>query len=206
MIAYLKGRLAYKSPTEVIVEVGGIGYQVLISLATYRVLQALDEAMLLTVFLVKEDSHTLYGFATAEERAMFEHLVSVSGVGPNSARILLSTLSVEETRAAIIGENAAVLAKAKGLGPKTAKRIILELKEKMLKDSGATSAEIAAELGNPLSQLPADNPLREEALSALIALGFQKIAVQKVLNALLQDNPKLGDSGELIKLALGKLT
>lgn len=200
MIAYIKGKLTYKSQTEVIIEANGIGYRIYITINTYRHIANLTETQLLTHFIVKEDSQAFYGFAEAEELDMFENLISVSGVGPSIARVMLSGMEPKEIRAAIIAENETILKSCKGIGAKSAKRIILELKDKVLKDSGAVSDAIAA------SMLMSDNPVREEALSALVALGFQKPAVQKVLNAILKEKPTTSDSGELIKLALGKLS
>ncbi len=200
MIAYIKGVLAQKSPTEVIVETGGLGYRVHITLNTYNSIINAKEVHLHTHHLVKEDQQALYGFSDPEELQVFEHLISVSGVGPNTARILLSTLSPKDIRAAIVAENVAVLKSAKGIGPKSAKRIILELKDKMLKDSGAVSASIAG------TMLMSENPVREEAIAALVALGFAKPQVQKVLNQVLKTGVTISDSGELIKLALSKLS
>lgn len=205
MIAYIKGRMSYSSPTEVLIETAGLGYRVYISLQTYQAIQGKEDVFLYTSFLVKEDSQSLYGFSSSEEQKLFEQLISVSGVGPNSARILLSTLRVDELRAAIVGEQVVVLSRAKGIGPKSAKRIILELKEAVLKDSGAESQALAATLASG-GQVSVNSELREEALSALLALGFQKIQVQKALNALLENQENYRDSGELIKAALGKLT
>lgn len=199
MIAYLKGKLTYKSRTDVIVEVsGGVGYQVHITLNTYDKIAHLNEVTLLTHFIVREDAQLLYGFAEPDEKAMFEHLISVSGVGPNTARLMLSSLTADQVRHAIIGEQVQLLRGVKGIGPKSAARIILELKDKLLKDSGAVSEAIAASLGG-------ENPLREEALAALVALGFNKIEVQKTLNRLLKERSEWRDSGELIKQALGQL-
>ena len=200
MIAYIKGKLAYKSPTDVIIEANGIGYRIHITVSTYRQIANLTETQLLTHFIVKEDSHTLYGFAESDELVMFEHLISVSGVGPSTARLMLSAMTPKEIRAAIIAENETILKSAKGIGAKSAKRIILELKDKILKDSGAVSDAIAA------SMLMSENPAREEALSALVALGFQRPQIQKVLNTLIKENPTITDAGDLIKLALGKLS
>ncbi len=173
MIAYIKGKIIQKTPTEVLIETAaGLGYQVFISLNTYNKIAQQTELTLLTHFLVKEDSQTLYGFAEQDERSIFELLISVSGVGPSTARILLSTLSPAEVRQAIVGENIEVLKSAKGIGPKAAKRLILELKDKVLKGSGDQSAALS-------STLTVDNSVREEALSALVALGFNKTLVQK---------------------------
>lgn len=201
MIAYIKGVLMYKSSTEVILETaGGLGYRVAVTAKTYQQLPALKEAVLLqTSFIVKEDSQTLYGFWDADERHMFEQLISVSGVGPSTACVLLSTLSPAEVRHAIVGEQIAVLKQAKGIGPKAAKRIVLELKDKVLKEGGSQSAAVA-------QTLTVDNPAREEALSALLALGFNKTQVQKALNRILKTSPNISDSGILIKQALGQLS
>jgi Holliday junction DNA helicase RuvA len=200
MIAYIKGKLTQKTPTEVLIETAaGLGYRVFISLNTYNKIAQQTEITLLTHFIVKEDSQTLYGFAEQEERSIFELLISVSGVGPSTARILLSTLSPAEVRQAIVSENIAVLKTAKGIGPKAAKRLVLELKDKVLKGSGAQSAAIA-------TTLTVDNTVREEALSALVALGFNKTTVQKALNRILKATPTIKDSSVLIKQALGQLS
>lgn len=200
MIAYIKGKLTQKTPTEVLIETAaGLGYRVFISLNTYNKIAQQTEITLLTHFLVKEDSQTLYGFAEQDERSIFELLISVSGVGPSTARILLSTLSPAEVRQAIVSENIAALKSAKGIGPKAAKRLILELKDKILKGSGAQSAAIA-------TTLTVDNTVREEALSALVALGFNKTTVQKALNRILKATPTIKDSSVLIKQALGQLS
>ena len=195
MISYVKGEITYKNPTYIIVETGGIGYQIHISLNTYAQVEKLERVKIHTYFAVKEDSQTLYGFAEVAERALFIHLISVSGIGPNTARIVLSTMTPEEVRAAIIGEDVGAFKKVKGVGPKTAKRIILDLKDKLLKESGDV----------PLSVGVVGNTFRDEALSALTALGFSKIPVQKVLNKILKENSGIGTVEELIKLALKQL-
>jgi Holliday junction DNA helicase RuvA len=200
MIAYIKGKLTYKSPTDLIVEANGIGYRIFITVTTFRQLGNAEEVQLLTHYLVKEEGHFLYGFLEAEELNMFENLISVSGVGPSTARLMLSAMSPKDIRAAIIAENENILKSAKGIGVKSAKRIIVELKDKLLKDSGAVSDAIAA------SMLMSENPVREEAMSALITLGFLRPQVQKVLNNILRENPKMADSGELIRIALGQLS
>jgi Holliday junction DNA helicase RuvA len=200
MIAYIKGKMTYKSPTDLIVEANGIGYRIFITVNTFRQLGSASEVQLLTHYLVKEEGHFLYGFLEAEELNMFENLISVSGVGPSTARLMLSAMSPKDIRAAIIAENENILKSAKGIGVKSAKRIIVELKDKLLKDSGAVSDAIAA------SMLMSENPVREEAMSALITLGFLRPQVQKVLNAILKENPKISDSGELIRIALGQLS
>jgi holliday junction DNA helicase RuvA len=201
MIVYLKGKLTDINPTSAIVETSsGIGYKVQITLSTYNKIKTLNkEIKLLTHFIVKEDSQTLYGFADEDERHIFTQLISVSGVGPSTARLLLSTLSAQDVRHAIISENIDTLKSAKGIGPKASKRIVLELKDKILKDGGVNSSVVA-------QALTINNIIREEALSALIALGFNKSLVQKTLNRVLKEKPDLSDSGELIKQALGQLS
>jgi len=196
MISYVKGEITYKTPTYIIVEAGGVGYQVNISLYTYTRIEKLEAVKILTHLIVKEDSHTLFGFFDHEERTIFTQLISVSGIGPNTARILLSSISPQEARAAIIGEDHKTLNSIKGIGPKTARRLVVELKDKMMKDSG----------GKMLTSAMADNTFRNEALSALEALGFSKSVVQKTLNKVLSQNPTVNSAESLIKLALKQLS
>lgn len=196
MISYIKGEITHKNPTYIIVEAGGIGYQVHVSLNTYAQIEKLERVKILTYLQIKEDSHSLYGFASEAERHMFVLLISVSGIGANTARIVLSSLDSEEVKAAIVSEDVATFNRVKGIGPKTAKRIILDLKDKVIKESGDT----------PFSFTPKDNTLRGEALSALVALGFAKIKVQKALNKILQSNNDIKNVEELIKLALKQLS
>ncbi|MCI5083777.1 MAG: Holliday junction branch migration protein RuvA [Saprospiraceae bacterium] len=196
MITYLKGEITFKNPTFIVVEVGGVGYHVNISLFTYAEIEKLEKVKILTYLHIKEDSHTLYGFSQSSERSLFRHLISVSGVGPSTAQICLSSLNPDEIRAAIVGEDVNAFKRVKGIGPKTAKRIILDLKDKILKESG----------DEPLSVLPSDNTAREEALSALVALGFNRTQVQKVLNKIIKDNPTATGAEALIKLALKQMS
>lgn len=195
MIAYVKGEITYKNPTYIIVEAAGIGYHVNVSLNTYAQIEKLERVTIQTYLHIKEDSHTLFGFADEAERSLFINLLSVSGIGPNTARIILSTMSPEEVRGAIISEDVVAFKKVKGVGPKTAKRVILDLKDKLIKESGDL----------PLSVGGINNTFRDEALSALVALGFSKIPVQKVLNKVLKENPNIGTVEELIKMALKQL-
>jgi Holliday junction DNA helicase RuvA len=196
MITYLKGAITFKNPTFIVVETGGVGYHVNISLNTYAQIEKLEQVKILTHLHIKEDSHTLYGFADAVERSLFVHLISVSGIGPNTAQILLSSLTSEELKAAIISEDVITFKRVKGIGPKTAKRIILDLKDKILKDSGDM----------PLSVTGQDNTIRNEALSALVALGFSRVPVQKTLNKILKEQPSISNVEDLIKLALKQLS
>ncbi len=196
MITYIKGTISFKTPTYIIVEAGGIGYHVNISLNTYARVEKLESVKILTYYHVKEDAHTLYGFAEDEERQLFAHLISVSGVGPSTAQVMLSTMAPDELRAAIIGENEAALRKVKGIGAKTAKQIILDLKNKMMKTGG----EVA------ISTSPADNTIRQEALSALLSLQVNKIQAQKALNKVLQEQPGVKTVEDLVRLALKQLS
>jgi holliday junction DNA helicase RuvA len=203
MISYIKGEITFKSPVFVIVENNGIGYHVNISLNTFSKLENVKETKIFVHSQIKEDSarsfvQVLYGFAEEEERDMFIHLTSVSGVGYNTARLVLSSMTVDEIRHAIANENVVAINKVKGIGPKTAKQIILDLKEKMSKqiiDGGAQ-----------LNMLPSDNPAREDAISALVALGFVRLNVQKMLNKIIKEQPEVKSVDELIKVALKYLS
>ncbi|MBI5916680.1 MAG: Holliday junction branch migration protein RuvA [Bacteroidetes bacterium] len=196
MITYIKGSINFKSPTYIVVEAGGIGYHINISLFTYAKVEKLEHVKILTYYHVKEDAHTLYGFAEEEERVLFAHLISVSGIGPTTAQVMLSQMNPDEIRVAIIGENEAALRKVKGVGQKTAKQIILDLKSKMVKSGGDM----------PLSLLPADNTIRQEALSALLSLQVNKIQAQKALNKVLEEQPGVKTVEELVRLALKQLS
>lgn len=196
MISYIKGAIEFKSPTHIVVEASGVGYHINISLNTYSVIEKLDKVKILTHLHVKEDSHTLYGFSEEAERSLFVLLISVSGIGPNTARVILSSMTPLEARSAILSENVMAFNKVKGIGPKTAKRVILDLKDKVMKDSG--------DIG--LSTSMVDNTLRTEALSALVALGFAKIKVQKALNTVLKEHKDVETLEQLIKLGLKQLS
>lgn len=197
MISYIKGAIAFKSPTYIIVETAGIGYHINVSLHTYAQIEKAETVKILIYQHIKEDSNTLYGFAEEVERSLFKYLISVSGIGPNTAQLVLSGMQADEVRAAIIGEDDKAFSRVKGIGPKTAKRIILDLKDKIIKDSG--------EAPLPISGGASNNKLREEALSALVALGFNKIGVQKTLNKILRGQPNIGSVEALIKAALKQL-
>ncbi|MDX2281958.1 MAG: Holliday junction branch migration protein RuvA [Saprospiraceae bacterium] len=196
MFAYLKGELTYKSPALIVVDVQGVGYQVHIPLSTFSAIQNLERATIYTHLIIREDAHTLYGFGTQAERSLFVQLIGVTGVGATTAQLIMSSMNVDEIRAAIIGEQVHLLQQVKGIGAKTAKQIILDLKSKLLKDAP----------DGPVLLPTASNAYREEALSALLALGFNRIAVQKALNALVQEHPNVSKVEELIKLALKALS
>jgi len=196
MISFIKGPIITKSPTAVEIEAGGLGYDINISLHTYSQIESLKEVKLHTYLHVKEDSHTLFGFFEPIERFMFKHLISVSGVGPNTARVVLSSMTAEETRMAIISNNVAAFKKVKGIGPKSAQRIILDLKDKLVKDAGQ----------NPGSTVFVSNTLQDEALSALLALGFNKAKASKVLQSQMSQFGQDAPVEQLIKGALKQLT
>lgn len=174
----------------------GVGYHVNISLHTYSRLEKLEKIKIFTYLNVKEDEQSLYGFFDDEERALFILLISVSGIGVNTARVILSYMTPEEVRVAIIQENAVALGKVKGIGPKTAKRIILDLKDKVIKESGSEQVILLS---------PVNNTIKNESLSALIALGFPKIVVEKQINAVLEKNPDIGQVEDLIKQVLKQM-
>ncbi len=195
MITYLKGPITHKNPSFVVIEAGGVGYHVNISLYTYARIEKEEAVKLLTHFHVKEDAQTLFGFAEEAERNLFRLLISVSGVGPSTALVVLSTMNPEELRAAVIGEDVASIRRVKGIGPKTAQRIILDLKDKMVKESGES----------PTMAPVQNNTVREEALSALVNLGFPRPAVQRALNRIMREQPESLSAENLIKLALREL-
>lgn len=197
MITYLSGKVTFKSPAYVVLENGGIGFKVNISLNTYSAIQNADSAFLHTTLIVKNEGQSLsgydlYGFAEESERELFEMLISVSGVGASTARVMLSGHRPEDIRNAILIENEVLLQGIKGIGPKTAKRIILELKDKVGKvGAGGTGAVITAP----------HNTAREEALYALVALGYQRAAAEKVLMKLVATQSGLTVE-QLVKEAL----
>lgn len=194
MYDYFNGKLVFKAPTHVILEVGGIGYHIHISLTTYSQIKDQENCKLFVSFQVREDSHTLYGFATEGERHLFNHLISVSGIGPNTGRMMLSSSTPEEIQSAIVNGQVAMIQKIKGIGPKTAQRVILELQDKLKKQGD-----------DALLPLPvAKQSVPEEALSALVMLGFAKNQVEKVLASIVQTNEGLSVE-QIIKLALKKL-
>ena len=181
MIDYIKGKIVELLPTDIVIECGGIGYHAFISLQTYAMLENLSETTLYIHHILREDEEMFYGFSSKDERQFFRLLIGVSGVGANTARMMLSSLSADEIREAIIGENVSRIKSIKGIGLKTAQRIILELKDKVIKGDGADAPVLFSG--------QAVNAAADEAITALVLLGFPKPAVQKVVNALLQENP-----------------
>ena len=195
MIAYLKGNFTTKTPTMVLVEVQGVGYEVNISLHTFSRIQALDKGTLLTCLLIREDAHILYGFYEQEEKDLFLHLISVSGVGAATARIMLSSLPPSEIARAIVQGNEPVLERVKGIGKKTAQRLVLELRDKLGRKPGAG-------LTGPDIPSPSHNTSEADALNALLALGIARSAAELALRKVTQSNPEIAGVEQLIKRAL----
>ncbi len=193
MITQIKGRLVEKSPTELVIDCNGIGYLVNISLNTYSLLSESESISLYTHLQVKEDSHTLFGFFEKTERNLFRKLISVSGIGASTARTMLSSLSPDEIQRAILSENVTTIQSIKGIGLKTAQRVIIELRDKV------------AVLGDvDDSTLGMSNSKREEALSALEVLGYSRKQTTKVIDKIIGDNSEISVEG-IIKDALNKL-
>ncbi len=195
MIHHLDGKLISKNPTHIIVECGGVGYIVHISLYTYSKITNTERCRVYTHLSIKEDAHTLYGFFDEEERQLFRHLISVSGIGANTARMMLSSLSPNEIQVAIINGNASVLQNIKGIGAKTALRTIIELKDKLGKATGMITGTTNLSF----------NKTKEEALGALTTLGFMKNNAEKALDKIIQKNGDTISIEELIKEALKSL-
>ena len=198
MYDYIQGEVTELTPAYAVVEAGGVGYYLVISLQTYAELEHLSSARVYTHFAVREDAQTLYGFATREEREVFRLLVSVSGVGGNTARMILSTYSPAELANILATENAVLLKNVKGLGLKTAQKIIVELSGKLtgLGSTGTGSPAQTAAAGT--------DETRTEATAALTMLGFGKAASEKAVQSILKENPAAGVE-EVIRLALKKL-
>ncbi len=195
MYAFLEGDLVGLNPTIAVVMCAGIGFECQISLNTFQKIKDLKKVRLFTHLSVKEDAHTLFGFADENERELFRHLISVNGVGPSTARMVLSSLSIPDITSAIIQGNVTLIKGVKGIGPKTAQRIILELQDKLAKGVNPVRLE-----GMSVS---AKN--KEEASTALQMLGFSRIAVEKVIREIAVGPMADAPVEELIKIALKKL-
>ena len=195
MIEYIKGQIVELSPAELILENQGIGYSILISLQTYEALEGRKEATVYIHHYLREEEELYFGFASKDERELFRLLISVSGIGVTSARMMLSTLTAEEIRSAILSEDVNRIKSVKGIGLKSAQRVILELKDKIVKGEGSDSGVIFKEQGNALV---------DEATTALVMLGFSKANIGKVMPAILKENPN-AKVEELIKAALKRL-
>lgn len=193
MIEYIKGELIDLTPANAIIETNGIGYSINISLVTYAELTGSASCKLYVYEAIRDDAFILYGFKTQEERTLFLQLISVSGVGPNTARMIMSSLSASELQEAISTDNVAILRSVKGIGLKTAERIIVDLRDKVTKttiENGVTSLGVKSAVS--------------EAVSALVMLGFQQAASQKVVDKLAKDEPALSLE-KLVKRALQML-
>ncbi len=193
MIEYLSGTIAELNPTYVVLDVNSVGYFVNISLNTYEQLQGKKDVKIYVHQIIREDSFTLYGFWNKEEREIFRHLISVSGVGAATARLMLSSLKPDEIRTAIVTGDVQLIKSVKGIGIKTAQRIIVDLKDKI--DSKAKESTL----------LSVDNSQRTEAIEALITLGFSRKAVEKAVGKILSQNPK-ANVEQIIKESFKYLT
>lgn len=195
MIDYIKGQIIELTPTELILDNSGIGYSLLISLQTYEAFQAKTQAVAYIHHYIREDEELFYGFASKDERELFRLLIGVSGIGVASARMMLSTLTSEEIRQAILAEDIHKIKSVKGIGLKSAQRLVLELKDKIVKGGGTAGETI----------FKADNSaIVDEATTALSMLGFSKANVAKVMPAILKENPNARVE-DIIKAALQRL-
>jgi len=193
MITHIRGKLIEKNPTNAIIEANGIGYWLNISLNTYSQLADSEAALLYTYLSVKEDSHTLYGFSTKVEREIFKMLISVSGVGPSIARTMISSMTTDEIQHAIASGNVSLIQSVKGIGAKTAQRVLVDLKDKIAKTYAVDEVFVNE-----------SNTNKNEALSALEVLGFNKKLSEKIMDKILLEDKTLSVEG-LIKKALKNL-
>lgn len=195
MIAYIEGRLAHKEPAYVIIDVNGVGYEIRISLQTYSALPEGEKCRLYTHFHVREDAQILYGFSDRSEKKIFLDLMSVSGIGANTALMMLSSLSSLEIQQAIVSEDIRTIQSIKGIGSKTAQRVLLELRDKIKKDLYLTS-------GTSVSPVTSSNTVRTEALTALVTLGIPRNVAEKSVDTVLKQNGGTLSLEQVIKLAL----
>ena len=193
MIAFLQGKLVHKEPTNVVMDVNGIGYHLHISLQTFSDIKEKADVMLHTHLAIREDAHILFGFSSTEEKRLFQQLISVNGVGPGTAIVMLSYMTSNEMRAAIAREDATALQSIKGIGAKTALRVIIELKDKLKKEN---LEEISLVSDQP------NNTVRKEALSALLTLGLPKAVAEKSVEAILRKSGNNITLEDLVKQAL----
>lgn len=195
MYDYISGKLAFKCPAYVVIDAGGVGYQINISLNTYSALSVNENNCKLFIWLhVKEDAHTLYGFADEGERRLFLHLISVSGIGPNTGRMMLSSITPAEIQQAIIKGDVPLIQRIKGIGPKSAQRLVLELQDKLRKEGP-----------DSLTTISVSHTVKEEALAALVMLGFAKNAAEKVIDQIVKKDDENLTVEKLIKIALKNL-
>ena len=194
MIAFLKGKLVHQEPTQVIVDVNGVGYQLSISLFTYSEIKDKENIMLHTHLTIREDAHLLFGFSSESEKRLFQQLISVNGVGPNTAIVMLSYMGSNELKSAIVREDAGTLQSIKGIGAKTALRVIIDLRDKLKKESWDET--------QPSISIGPHNTLRKEALSALLTLGLSKAAAEKSVDSALNKSGNTITLEDLVKQAL----
>ena len=195
MITHIEGKLIEKTPTYVVIDVNGIGYKIKISLQTFSSITESEYCKLLTHLSVKEDSHTLFGFFDESERDLFRKLISVSGVGPSTAQVVLSTYSPDEIIHHITSGDVSAVKSIKGIGAKTAQRIIIDLQDKLAKGLPTTDLLFSK----------MDNTIKEESLSALLALGFAKKGAEQKIDKVLKSNPEISSVEELVKTALSQM-
>jgi holliday junction DNA helicase RuvA len=194
MIAFLKGRLVHRDPTYVIIDVQGVGYQLQISLQTFSEIKEQENVMLHTHLNIREDAHVLFGFSSPAEKKLFQQLISVNGVGPSTAIVMLSYMNSSELKSAIVREDAGSLQSIKGIGGKTAQRVIIELRDKLKKESWDET--------QPAISLGPHNTMRNEALSALLTLGLPKAAAEKSVDTVLKKSGNTITLEDLVKQAL----
>ena len=199
MIDYIRGELAELTPTTAVVEAAGVGYAMNISLNTYSAIQGKKDVKLYTYEAIREDAHLLYGFHSKKEREMFLLLITVSGVGPNTARMVLSSMSPQELCNSISTGNEKMIKGVKGIGLKTAQRIIVDLRDKIVTLGIADEIPAGGAVGAPVN-----NQVKDEAVSALIMLGFSPAPSQKVVVEILKSNPS-APVEEVVKLALKQI-
>ena len=196
MYDYIKGTIVELQPARTVIECGGIGYEMLISLQTYEFLQGKSQAQIFVYQYIREDEHSFYGFAAKDERELFKLLISVSGIGVASARMMLSSLTDEEIRNAIIAEDINRIKSVKGIGLKSAQRLVLELKDKIIKGGGVENSIVLS--------VGANSAVIDEAATALVMLGFAKVNINKVLPEIIKKSPDINVEA-LIKEALKRL-
>ncbi len=194
MFDYIDGKLTFKCPAYIVVEAGGIGYHINISLNTYSSLQDAERCKIYTWVHIKEDAHTLYGFAEEGERRLFLHLISVSGIGPNTGRMMLSSITPNEIQNAIINADLPLIQRIKGIGAKSAQRLVLELQDKLKKEGSGS-----------LISAPLNTTVKEEALSALMMLGFAKQPAEKAIENSIKTGGHELTVEQMIKMALKNL-
>jgi len=198
MIAYLQGKLTFKSPTYVYIDIGGIAYHVEISMQTFAAIEAKKEVKLFTHLHIKEDGHFLFGFYTEKERELFKLLISVSGIGPSTAQVILSSMNSNQIISAILNEQDDSFKTVKGIGAKTAKRIILDLKDKIKKlDMQIDPAEVISPGGK--------QTIRTEVMSALKGLGINRTKAEPLVAKTLRDHPEADQLEEVLRLVLKQL-